>query len=195
MPFLLRLSAAIDRLNERVGSAVRWLILLAVVISAGNALVRYLFSTSSNAWLELQWYLFAAVFLLCAGYTLLRNEHVRIDVIFDRLSHRTRAWIDIVGTLLFLFPYALLIIWFAWPVFVESFARGELSADAGGLIRWPVKLLIPTGFLLLLLQGISELIKRIAFLQGRLEDPYAHPGEHGGKNLVLDPLRDNGTAR
>ncbi len=195
MPFLLRLSAAIDRLNERVGSAVRWLILLAVVISAGNALVRYLFSTSSNAWLELQWYLFAAVFLLCAGYTLLRNEHVRIDVIFDRLSHRTRAWIDIVGTLLFLFPYALLIIWFAWPVFVESFARGELSADAGGLIRWPVKLLIPTGFLLLLLQGISELIKRIAFLQGWLEDPYAHPGDHGGKNLVLDPLRDNGTAR
>ena len=195
MPFLLRLSAAIDGLSERVGFAVRWLILLAVVISSGNALVRYLFNASSNAWLELQWYLFSAVFLLCAGYTLLRNEHVRIDVIFDRLSHRTRAWIDIVGTLLFLLPFALLISWLAWPMFADSFARSEMSTDAGGLIRWPAKLLIPVGFLLLLLQGVSELIKRIAFLQGRVDDPYAHPSQHGGELLILDEVRDDGSGR
>lgn len=172
MPLLLRLSRAIDALNGCVGSAVHWLVVVAVLISAGNAAVRYTFSTSSNAWLELQWYLFAAIFLLCAGYTLLRNEHVRIDVLFNRLSHRARAWVDVFGTLFFLLPFASLIIWLSWPVFVDAFVHGEMSTDAGGLIRWPVKLLIPVGFALLALQGISELIKRIAFLNGRLADPY-----------------------
>ena len=184
MPFLLRVSRVIDSLNERIGAIFRWLILLAVLISAGNAFVRYLFNTSSNAWLELQWYLFAAVFLLCAGYALLRNDHVRIDVVFDQLSHRTRAWIDIFGLLVFLLPFAALIIWLGWPVFVQSFSHGEVSSDAGGLIRWPVKLLIPLGFLLLLLQGISELIKRIGFLQGRLADPYATSAGHGPDMLA-----------
>lgn len=195
MPLLLRVSRAIDALNEWVGSTVRWLILLAVLVSAGNAVVRYTFNTSSNAWLELQWYLFSAVFLLCAGSTLLKNQHVRIDVLFDRLSPRARAWIDVFGTLCFLLPFAALIVWLAWPVFVDSFARGEMSTDAGGLIRWPVKLLIPTGFALLLLQGVSELIKRIAFLQGRLADPYAYPSGHSRERLVLDELRGGGEQR
>lgn len=195
MPLLLRISRAIDGLSTRVGLAVRWLILAAVLISAGNALVRYALNTSSNAWLELQWYLFAAVFLLCAGYTLLKNEHVRIDVVFDHLSHRTRAWIDVFGTLFFLLPFALLIIWLSWPVFMDSFIRAEMSTDAGGLIRWPAKLLIPVGFVLLFLQGISELIKRIAYLQGRLADPYAHPSEHLGDLLILDELKDGGDKR
>lgn len=179
MPLLLRLSRAIDALNGCVGSAVRWLVVAAVLISAGNAAVRYAFSTSSNAWLELQWYFFAAIFLLCAGYTLLRNEHVRIDVLFDRLSRRARAWIDVFGTLFFLLPFASLIIWLSWPVFVDAFVHGEMSTDAGGLIRWPVKLLIPIGFALLALQGISELIKRIAFLNGRLADPYCLADQPG----------------
>ncbi len=189
MSFLLRLSKRIDKLSERIGLTVRWLILLAVLVSAGNASVRYLFDTSSNAWLELQWYLFAAVFLLCSSYTLLNNEHVRIDVISDRLSHRARAWIDVIGTVLFLLPMATIIFWLALPMFINSFQRGEMSTDAGGLLRWPVKILIPTGFFLLFLQGISELIKRIAFLRGRLEDPFAHPAERIGDLLILDGWR------
>jgi TRAP-type mannitol/chloroaromatic compound transport system, small permease component len=189
MPLLLRFSRAVDGLNDRVGALVRWLVLVAVLISAGNAIVRYAFNTSSNAWLELQWYLFSAVFLFCAGYTLLKNEHVRIDVVFDRFSHRTRAWIDVFGALFFLLPFAALIIWLSWPVFVDSYVHDEMSTDAGGLIRWPAKILIPIGFVLLFLQGLSELVKRIAFLQGRLGDPYSHPDEHGGELLILDELR------
>jgi TRAP-type mannitol/chloroaromatic compound transport system permease small subunit len=195
MTLLLRLSKLIDGLSERIGLAVRWLILIAVVISAGNATVRYLFSTSSNAWLELQWYLFAAVFLLCAPYALLRNEHVRIDVITDKFSHRTRAWIDVFGTVFFLLPMAALIVWLSWPMFLDSFQRGEMSTDAGGLIRWPVKILIPIGFTLLLLQGLSELIKRLAFLQGRIEDPFAHPQELVSDLMTLDDLRQDGGHR
>lgn len=171
MRFLLGLSHLIDALNERVGRGVRWLVLAAVVVSAGNAVTRYAFNMGSNAWLEIQWYLFSAVFLLCAGYTLLSDEHVRVDVISGRLSRRGRAWIDIFGALFFLLPMAILILWLSWPIFVESFVRREISADAGGLIRWPVKLLIPAGFLLLALQGVSELIKRIAFLAGLIPDP------------------------
>jgi TRAP-type mannitol/chloroaromatic compound transport system permease small subunit len=167
----LRLSRAIDALNERVGHLVYWLILAAVLVSAGNALVRYALDTSSNAWLELQWYLFSAVFLLAAGYTLLHNEHVRIDVIIGRFSPRTRAWVDLLGGLFFLLPMAIVITVLSWPVFVESWTRNEVSSDAGGLLRWPVKLLIPIGFLLLVLQGISEIIKRLAFLLGRIPDP------------------------
>lgn len=195
MTWLLRLSKLIDGLSERVGHAVRWLVLVAVIISAGNAVVRYLLSTSSNAWLELQWYLFAAVFLLCAPYALLRNEHVRIDVITDRFSHRTRAWIDVFGTIFFLLPMTAIILWLSWPMVLDSIQRGEMSTDAGGLIRWPVKILIPIGFILLLLQGISELIKRFAFLAGRIEDPFAHPQELISDLMTLDELRQNGGHR
>src|SRR5436190_13873887 len=169
--FLLRLSRTIDALNERVGHLVYWLILAAVLVSAANASIRYAFDTSSNAWLELQWYLFSAVFLLAAGYTLLHNEHVRIDVVIGRFSPRTRAWVDLLGGLFFLLPMALVITVLSWPVFIESWTRNEVSSDAGGLLRWPVKLLIPIGFLLLVLQGISEITKRAAFLLGRIPDP------------------------
>jgi TRAP-type mannitol/chloroaromatic compound transport system permease small subunit len=174
---LLRLSRAIDALNERVGHLVYWLILAAVVVSAGNASVRYVFDKSSNGWLELQWYLFSAVFLLASGYTLLHNEHVRIDVINSHLPPRVRAWIDLLGGLLFLLPMAIVILALSWPMYVESVVRDEYSADAGGLLRWPVKLLIPAGFLLLALQGVSEIIKRAAFLLGRIPDPLEQPDE------------------
>jgi TRAP-type mannitol/chloroaromatic compound transport system permease small subunit len=170
---LLRLSRAIDRLNDVIGRNVYWLILVAVLVSALNALVRYTFDVSSNAWLETQWYLFSAVFLLCAGYTLGRNEHVRIDIIAGRLSRRAQSWIDLLGGLFFLLPMSLIIMWLSWPVFMESFNRHEISGDAGGLLRWPVRLLVPVGFFLLSLQGISEIIKRIAFLRGLIPEPIA----------------------
>jgi len=168
---LLRLSKLIDTINEQIGHIIYWLILVAVIVSAGNASVRYLFDTSSNGWLELQWYLFSAVFLLASGYTLRHDEHVRIDVIIGHLPPRVRAWIDLVGGLLFLLPMATIIMVLSWPMFIESIVRNEFSADAGGLLRWPVKLLIPLGFLLLLLQGLSEIIKRAAFLRGDILDP------------------------
>jgi len=171
MNFLLRISRGIDWLNERVGRVVLWCILIAVLISAGNAIIRKVFDTSSNAWLEVQWYLFSAVFLLCAGYTLLRNEHVRIDVLLHRFSKRTQIWIDIFGLIFFLMPAAVLIAALAWPVFMRAFVSREMSENAGGLIRWPVYILAPTGFALLALQGISEIIKRFAFLQGLIDDP------------------------
>jgi TRAP-type mannitol/chloroaromatic compound transport system permease small subunit len=169
--FLLRLSRAIDALNEAIGHLVYWLVLAAVVVSAANASVRYAFDMSSNGWLELQWYLFSAVFLLAAGYTLLHNEHVRIDVIVSRLSPRARAWVDLLGGLFFLLPMAILIMLLSWPIVVEAFERNEYSSDAGGLLRWPAKILVPIGFLLLTLQGVSEIIKRIGFLLGRIPDP------------------------
>jgi len=168
---LLRLSGLIDALNERVGRLTYWLILVMVLVSAGNASVRYAFDRSSNAWLEIQWYLFSAVFLLGAGYTLLHNQHVRIDVISGRLSKRARAWIDVLGTLFFLLPMAIAIMWMSWPVFVQSYQLHEESSNAGGLIVWPARLMVPVGFVLLVLQGISELIKRVAFLRGLIPDP------------------------
>lgn len=171
MKQLLGLSRMVDALSESVGKVVYWLILVSVIVSSGNATVRYIFDVSSNGWLELQWYLFSAVFLLCAGYTLLHNQHVRIDIIISRLTPRGRAWIDLFGTLFFLLPMAIIIMTLAWPVFVESFSRHEVSSDAGGLLRWPVKLLIPVGFFLLVLQGLSEIVKRIAFLMGLIPDP------------------------
>ncbi|HET6223603.1 MAG TPA: TRAP transporter small permease subunit [Dongiaceae bacterium] len=171
MRLLLGLSRLIDRLNDWIGKIVAWCVLIAVLISAGNAVIRYSLNESSNAWLEWQWYLFSAVFLLCAGYTLLRNEHVRIDVISGQLSPRTRAWIDVIGSLLFLLPMAVIIGWLSWPMVVDSYMRHEISGDAGGLLRWPVKLLMPIGFALLALQGVSELIKRIAYLCGLIPDP------------------------
>jgi TRAP-type mannitol/chloroaromatic compound transport system permease small subunit len=176
---LLAFSRAVDWVTGRLGKLVTWCVLLAVLISAANASVRYVFDTSSNAWLEIQWYLFSAIFLLCAGYALMLNEHVRIDVISGHLSKRAQTWIDIIGTVFFLLPMAIIIGWLAWPFFVDSFQRGEMSGNAGGLVRWPVKLLIPIGFGLLALQGVSELIKRIAYLCGRIPDPTAKtPGPH-----------------
>lgn len=171
---VLALAQFIDALNERVGRAIGWLVLAAVLISAGNAALRYSLSLSSNAWLEIQWYLFSAVFLLGAGYTLKKNEHVRIDVLSSRLSGRGRAWIDIVCGVLFLMPMAVLIMVLSWPMFMQSFTGLEISGDAGGLLRWPVKLLIPVGFALLVLQGVSEIIKRVAYLRGALQND---PGE------------------
>lgn len=177
-------------MNEKVGHIVYWLILVAVLISAGNAVARKLFNLSSNAFLEVQWYLFSAVFLLGAGYTLLRNEHVRIDVFYQRLSPRARAWIDIFGSVFFLLPIVVVIFWLSWPMFLESFVRQEVSVNAGGLLRWPVKLLIPVGFLLLCLQGLSELIKRIAFLRGLTPEPGARTKPHGAESLALEPPSD-----
>jgi len=168
---LLRLSRLIDWINERVGRAVMWLVLVAVVISAGNALVRKLFNTSSNALLEIQWYLFAAIFMLAAGYTFLRNEHVRIDILTSRLSARGQNVVDILGILFFLLPMAVLILWLSWPIVMTSLASGEMSQNSGGLIRWPVKMLLPLGLGLLVLQAFSELVKRIAFLAGHGPDP------------------------
>ena len=180
MKALLKLSGLIDALNEAVGRLSYWLILVAVLVSAGNAVVRYAFDKSSNAWLEIQWYLFSAVFLFCAGYALLHDQHVRIDVISSRFSKRTRAWIDVLGTLFFLLPMAIAIMWMSWPVFVQAWDLNEISSNAGGLIVWPARLMLPIGFLLLILQGISELIKRIAFLRGLIPDP----GEkHEGPSL------------
>lgn len=188
MGFLLGISRLIDALNDGVGRLVYWLVLAAVLISSGNAIVRYALNTSSNAWLELQWYLYAAVFLLSAGYTLLRNEHVRVDLVTGRLSPRGQAWIDLLGGAFFLLPLAILILWLSWPMFMESFSRGEMSSDAGGLIRWPVKFLIPAGFALLALQGVSECIKRAAFLSGRGPDPNEKPAsEHGAQPPLTDP--------
>lgn len=171
MTALLALSRLIDFVNEQIGKLVYWFILFAVIVSSVNATVRYSLHTSSNAWLEVQWYLFSAVFLLCAGYTLLRNEHIRIDVVVSRFSERTLTWIDILGTVFFLLPMSLFILYLSFPMVIDSYVRHEMSTDAGGLIRWPVKVLIPIGFTLLSLQGLSELIKRVAFLMGQIPNP------------------------
>jgi TRAP-type mannitol/chloroaromatic compound transport system permease small subunit len=168
---LLALSRLIDRLSDRIGQSIYWLVLVAVLISAANAIVRKAFNYSSNSFLEVQWYLFSVIFLFCAGYTLKNNEHVRIDIISGKLSPRARARIDIFGTLFFLFPMAFIIMWLSWPVFVEAYTRHEVSTNAGGLIIWPARLMVPVGFFLLLLQGLSELIKRVAFLKGMIPDP------------------------
>lgn len=171
MQSLLALSRLIDAITARVGKAASWLVLVVVLISAGNAIVRKAFNISSNAFLEIQWYLFSAVFLLAAAYTLQKNEHIRIDLLNSKLSPRGRAVVDIVCTLLFLVPTCLLLIKFGWPMFLDAWTSGEMSSDAGGLIRWPVFLLIPVGFSLLLAQAISEVIKRLAFLAGKAADP------------------------
>ncbi len=173
---LLALARAIDALNNRIGRATCWLVLIMALISSANAVSRYGFSVTSNAWLEIQWYLFSAVFLLAAGYVLLHNAHVRIDVVASRLSVRTLAWIEIVGIVAFLLPTCLIFLKFGWDMFVSSWLDNEISADAGGLIRWPVKILVPIGFALLLLQALSELIKRVAYLRGHLPwNPHGDP--------------------
>ncbi len=177
MRIWLAIARAIDAVNERIGRLARWFVLAATLISALNALARYGLGMSSNAWLEMQWYLFGAIFLLASGYTLQHNGHVRIDVLYGRWPARVRAWIDLCGTTLFLLPLCVLMAWLSWPGFVESFSRGEISPDAGGLVRWPVRLLIPLGFAFLGLQGVSEIIKRIAFLRGHGRLPHEQAQE------------------
>ena len=193
MSSLLSVSRIIDRLSERIGHTFYWLVLATVLISAGNAVVRKAFNVSSNSFLEIQWYLFSAIFLFLAGYTLLRNDHVRIDVIAGRLSKRAQTWIDIVGTVFFLFPMAALLMWLSWPVFVDAYQRHEISTNAGGLIIWPARLLVPIGFLLLLIQGVSELIKRFAFLRGLIPDPSEkHVEKTAEEELAAEILQTRG---
>ena len=189
MAALLGLSKAIDALNEFVGRWVSWLILAAVLISAINAVVRKAFNMSSNAYLEIQWYLFAAVFLLAAGYTLLRQEHVRIDVVLGRFSKRTQIKVEAVCLLLFLMPFCVTVIDLVWPLVVQAYVSGEMSSNAGGLIRWPVFALVPVGFGLLLLQGVSEFIKRIAYLQGLADDPTRKKQSKSAEEELADLIR------
>src|SRR5262245_14636472 len=165
MSILLRFSRAIDWVNAQFGIVANWLVLFACLISAGNAGSRYIFSESSNGWLEIQWYMFAGMVLLGAPYTLKMNEHVRVDLFYGLASERTRIWIDIVGGVLFLLPICVILTYFTWPWFVESWNLNEASSNAGGLVRWPVKLLLPVGFFLMALQGVSEIIKRVAALE------------------------------
>jgi TRAP-type mannitol/chloroaromatic compound transport system permease small subunit len=190
---LLSLSRLIDRVSDRIGHTVYWLVLVTVLVSAANAVVRKAFNVSSNSFLEIQWYFFSAIFLLLAGYTLLRNEHVRIDVIAGRLSKRAQTWIDIIGTVFFMFPMAFLLMWLSWPIFVDTYAHHEVSTNAGGLIIWPARLLVPIGFFLLLVQGVSELIKRIAFLRGLIPDPSEkHVEKTAEEELAAEILKTRG---
>jgi len=204
MPLLLKMSNAIDAASAFIGRYIAWLIVLAVLISAGNAVIRKAAGISSNAWLELQWYLFGAVFMLAASWTLCKNEHVRIDVLSARFSARTKVWIDLICHLLFLMPFTLMMVWLSWPFFIRSLETGEQSMNAGGLILWPAKALILAGFILFTLQGLSEIIKKAAILHGDREEPeeteedhlppelreHAHmvheieaeEGEHGGRS-------------
>lgn len=177
MKALLAVSRAIDAMNERLGFLANWMVLIACLISAGNAMIRYAFDMSSNAWLEVQWYLFAGIVMLGASYTLRLNEHVRVDILYMHLSERGKEWLDLVGAALFLIPSTLIIAWLSWPFVHESWAIQEMSTNAGGLLRWPVKILIPLGFVLLALQALSEIIKRAASLLGtaRYETRYEKP--------------------
>jgi len=186
---LLRFSGAVDWLNAQVGKWVIWLILASTVISGLNAVVRKAFNTSSNAYLEVQWYLFAGAFLLAAGYTLLNGEHVKIDVISGKLSKRKQIWIDVIGFAFFLTPVCLVILYYGTPFFLQGFRSGEMSSNAGGLIRWPVYLFIPIGFSLLLLQGLSELIKRVAFLRGLIPDPTEKVREKTPEEELAEEVR------
>ena len=189
MQGLLTFSGAVDRFNTWLNRYVIWLILGATVISGINAVVRKAFNTSSNAFLEVQWYLFAASFLLASCYTLLQNEHVKIDVIYCRFSRRTQTQIDIFGFAFFMLPVCTAVLWFGIPFFWKGLMTGEMSSNAGGLIRWPVYLMIPLGFGLLWLQGVSELIKRIAFLQGLIPDPTLKAGEKSAEEQLAEEIR------
>jgi TRAP-type mannitol/chloroaromatic compound transport system permease small subunit len=179
MKFLLKMSGLIDGLSRRIGQVIIWFILATVLLSTGNALARKLFRIGSNAFTEMQWYLYGAVFLLGAGYAFLKNAHVRIDFVSSHLSPRVRSVIDILGIIIFLAPLCLMLISISWPLFVNALQSGEMSSNAGGLIRWPVYLLLPTGMSLLLLQCFSELVKRIAFLMGMIPDPLSHKVDSG----------------
>ncbi|OZB50669.1 TRAP transporter small permease subunit [Thiomonas sp.] len=191
---LLSFSRLVDWINDKVGKLTFALVFASVFISAGNAVVRKVFDYSSNAWLEIQWYLFAGVFLLGAGYTFLHNEHVRIDVISSRMSKRAQIWIDILGILFFLLPFCSMAVWLSLPVVTNAIASGEMSSNAGGLLRWPVYVLLPIGFSLLALQGLSEMIKRIAFLMGIAPDPTLRKGEKTAEEELAEFMREK-TAR
>ncbi len=185
---LLKLSGLIDRVNDRVGKLTMWLVLAAVLISAGNAIVRKAFNIGSNAFLEIQWYIFAAVFMLGVGYVMLKNAHVRIDFISSRLSKRTNAWIDAIGIVIFTIPLSIIMIDLGWPLFARALQSGEMSQNAGGLIRWPALMLVPLGFAILLLQSISELIKRIAFLRGVLDEPFSTEAAKSDEEILAEEL-------
>lgn len=188
MKQLLCCAAAVDWLNERVGKAAIWLVLVMTLISAGNAVVRKIFDVSSNSLLEIQWYLFSTVFLLCAGYALQKNAHVRIDILTNRFGPRVNAWIDIFGTLFFLIPIAVMVGWLSWGVFLEAWHSGEMSNSAGGLIIWPARLLVPVGFALLLLQGLAELVKRVGVLTGDYQQP-SHESEKSDEEKLAEDIR------
>jgi TRAP-type mannitol/chloroaromatic compound transport system permease small subunit len=186
---LLQLSRWIDRLSEWIGRWVAWLVLIMVLISAINASVRKAFNFSSNAYLEIQWYLFAAVFLGAAGYTLLRQEHVKIDVILGRFSRRTQVKVEIFGLVAFLMPFCFAVVTEVLPLVIRAYNTGEMSENAGGLIRWPVYAIVPVGFTLLAIQGLSELIKRVAFLQGKAEDPGKKKQEKSAEEELAEAIR------
>jgi TRAP-type mannitol/chloroaromatic compound transport system permease small subunit len=185
---LLKLSGLIDSLNELLGKVIMWLVLAAVLISSGNAIMRKAFSIGSNAYLEIQWYLFAAVFMLGVGYVMLKNAHVRIDFISSHLSKRTNALIDAIGIVVFTIPLSIIMIDLGWPLFHRAWVSGEMSQNAGGLIRWPVMLLIPAGFAVLLLQAFSELVKRIAFLRGLRAEPFSVESVKSDEELLAEEL-------
>ena len=179
MRALLGLSTFIDVINEKIGVVCNWLVLLACIVSGGNAMIRYAYDQSSNAWLEVQWYMFAVIVMFGASYTLKRNEHVRDALLYMTLGRRGHLWIDILGTLIFLLPTCLILAWLSWPFFMQAYSVSEHSSNAGGLLRWPIKIVLPVGFVLVALQGISETIKRVAFLNGvpveSLEAHYERP--------------------
>jgi TRAP-type mannitol/chloroaromatic compound transport system permease small subunit len=195
MGALLKLSKLIDAINEGIGKLIMWLILAAVLISAGNAIMRKAFDMGSNAFLEIQWYLFAAVFMLGSGYVWLRNAHVRIDFVSSKLSKRTNTIIDILGLVIFTIPLSLILIKLSWPVFERAWVSGEMSQNAGGLIRWPVLLLIPLGFSILVVQCVSELIKRVAFLTGHRSEPFSEVAEKSDEQLLLEELEAKANAK
>jgi TRAP-type mannitol/chloroaromatic compound transport system permease small subunit len=188
LELLLKLSSAIDALADQIGKLIRWLVLASVLISAANALVRKIFNISSNGFLEIQWYLFAGVFLLGSGFAFMRNVHVRIDFISSKLSKRTNAVIDLLGIVVFLIPLCVIMAWLSWPLFTNALATGEMSQNAGGLIRWPAYLLMPLGFGLLLIQALSELVKRIAFLKGLRDEPMSVEAAKSDEEILAEEL-------
>jgi TRAP-type mannitol/chloroaromatic compound transport system permease small subunit len=188
MTALLKLSGAIDRLNELIGKVIMWLVLAAVLISSGNAIIRKAFNIGSNAFLEIQWYLFSAVFMLGVGYVMLKNAHVRIDFISARLSKRTNAIIDAIGIVVFTIPLSAIMMDLGWPLFIRALQSGEMSQNAGGLIRWPAMMLIPLGFAILLSQSVSELIKRVAFLQGLRDEPFSAESTKSDEEQLAEEL-------
>ena len=188
MQALLKLSDGVDVLGTQIGRLIRWLVLGSVLISAGNAIIRKIFNVSSNAFLEIQWYLFAGVFLLGAGFAFMRNVHVRIDFISSKLSKRTNTIIDIAGIIVFLIPLCVIMVWLSWPLFASSWSSGEMSQNAGGLIRWPAYLLMPLGFGLLLLQALSELVKRVAYLRGQRDEPMSIEPGKSDEELLAEEL-------
>ena len=195
MTAMLKLSGLIDKVSLLLGKLIMWLVLAAVIISAGNAILRKAFNIGSNAWLEIQWYLFAGVFMLGVGYVMLKNAHVRIDFISSKLSKRTNAIIDVAGIVIFTIPLALIMVWLGWPLFERAWTSGEMSENAGGLIRWPVLALLPLGFVILAAQATSELIKRAAFLTGNRAEPFSVEHDKSAEELLVEELAAEAAAR